>query len=111
MHRTPRNLALAAALATLALSGTATADTLLIQRVRHEPVNMPAHGASMAQVEAKFGAPSQKLEPRGGQKKAWPSIQRWVYPAFTVYFAHGHVVDAVANQAGPDEIGPKPAKP
>ena len=104
-----RNLALASALASLALAGTAAADTLLIQRVKQETGNMPRHGMSTAQVQAKYGAPSQTLDARGGQKKAWPAIQRWVYPSFTVYFAHGHVVDAVANQASPDEIGPQPA--
>ena len=38
-----------------------------------------------------------------------PAIDRWVYPAFTVYFEQGRVIDAVANKAGADEIGPKPA--
>ncbi|MDE2407343.1 MAG: hypothetical protein KGL91_05720 [Xanthomonadaceae bacterium] len=93
----------------LALAGTVNAgDTLLIQRVQEKPANTPAHGASMAQVEARYGAPTQRLDVRGGQKRAWPAITRWVYPTFTVYFAHGHVVDAVVNQASPDEIGPKP---
>ena len=90
-------------------SGTAVAgDTLLIQRVQEEPGNLPARGLRAAEVEARFGAPSERLERRGGQKRAWPAIDRWVYPAFTVYFEHGRVIDAVANKAGADEIGPKP---
>ncbi len=40
----------------------------------------------MAQVEARFGAPSSRMDPRGGQKRQWPTINRWVYPQFTVYF-------------------------
>ena len=63
----------------------------------------------MAQVEARYGAPAERLDRRGGQKRAWPVIDRWVYPAFTVYFEKGRVIDAVANKSGADEIGPKPA--
>ena len=33
---------------------------------------------------------------------------RWAYPAFTVYFEKNRVIDVVANQASPQEIGPKP---
>ena len=48
------------------------------------------------------------VEMRGGQKRQWPTIHRWVYPAFTVYFEKSKVIDVVANQADADEIGPKP---
>lgn len=93
----------------LALSGAAAADTLLIERVQETAnANLPARGMSMAQVEAKYGAPSQRMDPRGGQKRQWPTINRWVYPAFTVYFEKDRVIDAVANQASADEVGPKP---
>lgn len=93
----------------LCSAGAASADTLLIERVQ-EPaaVALPVRGQSAADVEARFGAPQQKLEPRGGQKRQWPVIHRWVYPAFTVYFEKNRVIDVVANQASPDEIGPKP---
>lgn len=83
-------------------------DTLLIERVREEPGNLPARGMSMAQVEAKFGAPGERLDPRGGQKRAWPTINRWTYPAFTVYFERNRVIDVVMTKADPGEIGPKP---
>ena len=107
MDRLFRSLLLALC---VAASGTAAAgDTLLIQRVQEEPGNLPARGLRAADVEARFGAPSERLERRGGQKRAWPAIDRWVYPAFTVYFEHGRVIDAVANKASADEIGPKPA--
>lgn len=98
------------AIALLGVIGAASADTLLIQRVQQETANMPKRGATAAQVQARFGAPSEQLAPQGGQRRAWPTITRWVYPAFTVYFQHGHVIDAVANHATPDEIGPKPVK-
>ena len=83
-------------------------DTLLIERVREEPGNLPSRGMSMAQVEAKFGAPSDRLDPRGGQKRQWPTINRWTYPGFTVYFERSKVIDVVMTKADPNEIGPKP---
>ena len=96
-------------LAVLALSGAVSAETLLIDRVQQEPkASMPTRGMTMAQVQARFGAPSERLEPRGGQKHQWPTINRWSYPAFTVYFEKSKVVDAVATRTGADEIGPKP---
>lgn len=94
----------------LAFAGAVSAETLLVDRVQHEPrTQMPARGMSMAQVEARFGAPTGKLDPRGGQKHQWPTINRWVYPAFTVYFEKNRVIDAVANKAAANEVGPKPA--
>ena len=48
------------------------------------------------------------MDPRGGQKSQWPTINRWVYPAFTVYFENTRVIDVVANKADASEIGPKP---
>lgn len=103
-----RSTLLAATLLATALPA-AHAETLLVDRVKQESGHpMPTRGQSMAQVQSSFGEPSQKLEPRGGQKHQWPTINRWVYPAFTVYFEKQKVIDVVANQAGADEIGPKP---
>lgn len=94
----------------LAFAAPAQADRLLIERAQaSESANLPARGQTMAQVEATFGAPQQKLEPRGGQSAAWPVIHRWVYPEFTVYFERERVVDAVLNKAAPQEQGPAPA--
>jgi hypothetical protein len=85
-------------------------DTLLIERVQQEnAAALPARGMSMQDVEAKFGAPTDKLDPRGGQKRQWPAIHRWTYPSFTVYFEKQRVIDAVANKASAGEVGPKPA--
>ncbi len=110
-------LQIAALLLLTGLAGTATAqdrvttgDTLLIERVQQEnTAALPARGLSMAQVQARYGAPAHRLDPRGGQSRAWPTINRWSYPAFTVYFERDKVIDAVANKADPSEIGPKPA--
>lgn len=63
-----------------------------------QPPQMRAlHGLSASQVQARFGQPDHKLDPRGGQKAQWPVIQRWVYPEATVYFEHNHVIDVVSN--------------
>ncbi|KGM57659.1 hypothetical protein N799_00235 [Lysobacter arseniciresistens ZS79] len=95
-------------IALLAMAGTASAETLLIDRVQQEPASAPVRGQSMAQVESQFGAPAERMDPRGGQKSQWPTINRWVYPAFTVYFEKNRVIDVVANKATAAEIGPKP---
>lgn len=96
-------------LALLCLACTAGADTLLIERTQQPATSaIPSRGQTAAQVEATFGAPQQRLEPRGGQRSQWPVINRWVYPGFTVYFEKNRVIDVVATQASPEEIGPKP---
>jgi hypothetical protein len=105
MNHRPTTLLL---LALLAMCGGAQADTLLVDRAAQKPaVAMPARGLSMAEVEARFGAPQEKLDPRGGQKRQWPTINRWVYPQFIVYFEKNKVIDVVAQKADPEEIGPK----
>jgi hypothetical protein len=104
-----RSTLVAAGLA-LAFAAPVNADRLLIERTQAgEAANLPGRGQSMAQVEAKFGAPREKLDPRGGQSTAWPVIHRWVYPEFTVYFENDRVVNAVLNRAAPNETGPAPA--
>lgn len=95
--------------ALLLLAGAASAQTLLIERVEQEnQATLPVRGQTMAEVEAKYGTPTEKLEPTGGQKRQWPTINRWVYPGFTVYFEKSRVIDVVANKASEEEIGPKP---
>lgn len=96
-----------ACLLTLAATA-ASAETLLIERVAEEAGALPARGQTMAQVEARFGAPSARLDPRGGQKRQWPTINRWSYPNFTVYFEKNKVIDAVAIKSDAQEVGPKP---
>ena len=88
----------------------AHADTLLIERAHmNAAMARQMHGMGMAQVEKRLGAPARKLDRRGGQKAQWPVIDRWEYPDYTVYFAHGRVVDIVLNHATPSEMGPAPA--
>ena len=100
---------LSAALA-LAFALPASADTLLIQRAQVAAnMKLPARGQSMAAVEAAFGAPSRKHAAVGGGSPSTPPITRWDYPAFSVYFEHGHVVNSVVAKASELEIGPAPA--
>lgn len=90
-----------------ALSITAAhADTLLIERgKRAEAAALPRRGSLMTTVEAQFGAPNEKREAVGT-----PPITRWIYPAFSVYFEHDHVVHAVLNKSSANEQGPKPVQ-
>ena len=101
-------LALLAALA----APIASADTLLIQRATvAQKQDLPRRGVSMAQVEARYGAPQQKFAAVGGGGPRTPPITRWQYPTFSVYFENSHVVDAVLAKASPLEIGPAPVTP
>jgi hypothetical protein len=109
LHFRHKQLRFVPMVALLAFAGAVSAETLLVDRVQQESkATMPTRGMSMAQVEARFGAPADRLDPRGGQKHQWPTINRWSYAAFTVYFEKNKVIDAVANHADADEIGPKP---
>ncbi len=94
-----------------ALPAPAHADTLLVDRVKQEAgIPKPVRGMSMAEVERRFGAPQSRLDPRGGQKRQWPTINRWVYPAYVVYFERSKVIDVVLTQVGPAEVGPRPVR-
>lgn len=93
-------LALVVALASTA----ASADTLLVERVaRSKASTLPHQGATMTDVEAQFGAPTEKRDAVGK-----PPIARWMYAAFTVYFEGDRVINAVVNKSNPEEVGPKP---
>ena len=97
-----------------ALSATAlqaAPDVLLVERVQSEAgLSLPTRGASMADVEARFGAPERKYPAVAGATRQNPPITRWAYPTFSVYFEHDHVVDAVANKSRPTEVGPAPVQ-
>jgi hypothetical protein len=108
-----KTLSASLALALAALAPAVGAETLLVDRVQAEAaVPMPQRGSSMSQVEARFGAPVQKLAPVAGpnDRKHNPPITRWIYPAFEVYFEYNHVIDAVLIRATPQEIGPAPVQ-
>jgi len=107
----PITLSLALVAGIALYSPMAISDTLLVERVQAEQgVPMPTRGSSMAQVEARFGAPVNKFAAIAGpnDREDNPPITRWAYPNFTVYFENSHVIDAVMNKVSPEEIGPAP---
>lgn len=85
-------------------AGTTAADTLVIDAMDKAPPNRadglprPDRGMSMAGVEARFGAPAEKIPPVGGGDPLHPPITRWVYPKFTVYFEHQRVLTSVVHR-------------
>ena len=87
----------------------AHADTLLVDRVKEEDgIPKPVRGMSMNDVERSFGAPQSRLDARGGQKRQWPTINRWTYPAYVVYFERNKVIDVVLTRATAMEVAPAP---
>ena len=84
---------LAALLVAAAASGPARADELTTPPAptASEQADRPARGMSMDKVEAKYGAPTERV-PAVGQ----PPITRWKYPGFEVYFEHHLVIHTVA---------------
>lgn len=80
----------------LALAGLCGTPVLFAQNLEMvDPpgaavVGTPSRGMTMAQVEKRFGAPTERFAPVGQ-----PPITRWVYADKVVYFEYDHVVHAV----------------
>lgn len=73
----------------------ARAETVLVDdqvQIRDSTVEKPKRGFTMAQVEARFGAPVSKHDAVGA-----PPITRWDYPGFAVFFEHDRVIHAVTT--------------
>ena len=92
---------LLALLCGLAATAAAVADTVVVDdqvAVKQSSVERPKRGSTMTQVEARFGAPTEKhpaVSDPGTAKQ--PPITRWDYPGFAVFFERDKVVDAVAT--------------
>lgn len=71
-------------------SAAAVSDELKIPQA--PAGSRPQRGMSMDKVQAAYGAPTRKVAAVGQ-----PPIERWEYPAFTVYFEYQKVIHAVAN--------------
>ena len=56
----------------------------------------PNRGSSMATVESRYGAPSNRHAAIGS-----PPISRWDYPQFSVYFEHDRVLHTVLVSSAP----------
>lgn len=78
----------------IAFSAASSADVLLIEQVRQAGrMDVPVNGLSMAEVEARFGAPRQKRAPVGD-----PPITRWDYETWSVYFEYDRALYTVLNE-------------
>ena len=81
------------------------AETLVVgDQVQVKPPDMevPARGSTMAQVEAKFGAPRERHAAVGR-----PPITRWDYAGLSVYFENDRVIHAVIPGAPPVVAAPE----
>lgn len=109
---TLRSLLTAPILAVLVFgSVAATADTLLVDRVKRESaMDKPGRGATMDTVLAHFGEPASRSAPVGGDKPQHPPITRWTYADFSVYFEHDKVIDTVVNRSTAFEQGVRPVQ-
>ena len=86
---------LVALLCSLAASGAAMAETLVVDdqlTLRDSTVERPKRGSTMTEVEQHFGAPVEKHATVGQ-----PPITRWDYAGFAVFFEHDRVIHAVAT--------------
>ena len=91
MRMTVVALALGAAVPVLA-------ETLAVDgqvAVKASNVATPERGSSMADVEAKFGAPTNKASQVGGGGPKTPPITKWFYPNFVVVFENDKVIHTV----------------
>ncbi len=61
--------------------------------------NVPTRGMSMAQVEKRYGAPLNKLPAAGGDAPRHPTINRWRYNGYTVYFERSRVITSVFDSS------------
>jgi hypothetical protein len=81
----------------LGLTAPVFAETLAVDgqlAVKPVGVEIPQRGATMAAVEQRFGAPSNKSGPVGNTPKN-PPITKWFYPNFVVVFENDKVLHAV----------------
>jgi hypothetical protein len=79
----------------MGVTGAATAETVVVDdqvQVRDSSVEKPKRGSTMADVEAKFGAPVTKHDTVGQ-----PPITRWDYSNFSVFFERDRVIDSVVT--------------
>jgi len=90
-----RGVLAAAALAATALTGAATAETIVVGdgiAVRETAVPHPKSGMTMTAVESQFGQPATRHNAVGQ-----PPITRWDYAGFSVYFEHQYVIHSVVS--------------
>ncbi|MEN1728702.1 MAG: hypothetical protein AAGJ52_09700 [Pseudomonadota bacterium] len=78
----------------LSLSSWASADILLIEKVRERLLrDLPVNGLTMTEVREQYGDPEDRAGPVGQ-----PPITRWVYGDYSVYFEHDIVIESVLHR-------------
>ena len=95
---------LAALLCGCAVTGTAVADTVVVNdqvQVRASQIERPKRGISMSDVEKHFGAPVTRHPAVGRGGEHQPPITRWDYNGFSVFFESDRVIDAVTTGSAP----------
>ena len=89
------------ALLGLTLASPALAEVIVLPNGRAEAAKLPqqpVRGMTMQQVRSRFGAPVKEL-PATPTAPNYPTISRWVYANYTVYFADNHVIHTVVHSA------------
>jgi hypothetical protein len=89
-----RTLKMSVVALALGLAAPTFGETLAVDgqlAIKPTGVQTPQRGATMAAVEERFGAPSNKASPVGS-----PPITKWFYPTFVVVFENDKVLHAVA---------------
>ncbi len=77
----------------LLVASTASADILLIEKVRERMLrDLPVNGLTMDEVEARYGSPTDRSGPVGD-----PPITRWIYDDYSVYFEYRVVIESVLH--------------
>jgi len=104
---------LAALLCGCAVTGSALADTVLVNeqvQVRESQIDRPKRGLTMSEVEKHFGAPVTRHPAVGGGSPRTPPITRWDYNGFSVFFEGDRVIHSVVTgEAAPAEPAAAPA--
>jgi hypothetical protein len=83
----------------IATAQSVHAETLTLGQTTVRAIRTPERGLSMSQVEKRFGAPQAKLPPAGGDAPRHPTINRWQYNGYTVYFERNIVIHSVRDGA------------
>src|SRR5689334_9088415 len=98
-------------------AGSAVADVLATPETPAAPtIELPRKGASMAEVQKKYGSPSMRQKTVGGDSPKHPPITRWDYADFYVIFERDKTIDAVIPGKHPkvynkEELKPAAEKP
>ena len=83
-----------AIIAAALISGSAIADTLLIESMEQSAAeNSPQRGLDKSTVNDNFGAPVSRHDSVGE-----PPISSWEYPDYVVYFENDLVLHTVAKR-------------